>query len=60
MREKREIARAPANARSEGREGRGAGGRNKNSSRAVAREPEEMRSLFSVIIKKFQDGHNLI
>jgi len=53
MREKREIARAPANARSDGGE---ADGRNKNSSRAVAEEPEEMRSPFSMIIKNFKMG----
>ena len=54
MREKREIARAPADARSEGRE---VDGRNKNSSRTV----DGGNAL--VVLgdnKKFQDGHNLI
>ena len=52
MRGKREIARAPADARSEGRDGR-----NKNSSRTV----DGGNAL--VVLgdnKKFQDGHNLI
>jgi len=51
MREKRDIARASTNARSEERK---TGERTKNLFRAA--EPEEMRLSFSVIIKNSKMG----